>query len=149
MGSSYRSENSRFRAAIKILQTRDTFDISTRNLLLYFRYVCFVDKIVSLNFEHLGLGNNRQFRYHRFQVILSDTVLQLMNGTRGRFMHSFPPSIWSISFSSFEPVVVMRQSRVVANRAVDSVAHSLFGETTKDRRDVRYARRAPERKTRK
>lgn len=54
-----------------------------------------------------------------------------MNGTRGRA--SCTLSLLSLdlvdSLSLFEPVVIVvivrQQSRVVANRAVDSVAHSL------------------------
>lgn len=37
---------------------------------------------VSLNFEHSELGNNPESRHYRFQAILSDTALQLMNGIR-------------------------------------------------------------------
>lgn len=109
MGSSYRSENSRFRAAIKkISRTRRGTPPSAS-----LREICApfpplpppVDEAASRGFQHLGLGSDREFRYYRLPSdFCLTTVLQLMNGTRGRFMHSLlSPSIWSILSRHLNP----------------------------------------------
>lgn len=87
------------RIVIKILQTRHKTHLYEKTYVFLLLSSCpLVDEAVSFNFEHLRLENNHESQQYCFQVILSDTALQLMNGIRGRFISLSSPLFFSRFF---------------------------------------------------